>query len=173
MIIVLPALLLAVADQWTKEAVRLRFALGESRPVWEGVLHLTYVRNTGAAWGLFGGYNQWLILFSAAMLVFMVWFRHSIHGGRAISRLALGMMLGGIVGNLMDRVRFGYVVDFVDVHFRGRHFPAFNVADAAITLGVGLYLISSLLDERRMRRAAHAAQDGAGADQTAAGNRGA
>lgn len=151
MVIVLSALFLVIADQWTKEAVRLHFALGESRPVWEGVVHLTYVRNTGAAWGLFGGYNHWLIVFSAVMLGFMVWFRHSIHGGRPSSRLALGMMLGGIVGNLMDRVRFGYVVDFLDLQFRGRHFPAFNVADAAITVGVALYLVSSILDERRLR----------------------
>jgi signal peptidase II len=153
MLIVLLAVGVAVLDQATKEWVLRAFALGESVPVIPGFFHLTYVRNTGAAWGLMSGSNHWLVVFSVVMLVLLVVFRHAFHGGRGIHRVGLGLLLGGIAGNLFDRMRYGYVVDFLDFHLGGRHFPAFNVADAAITLGVGIYLLGAAWEERRARRA--------------------
>lgn len=137
------AILVVLADQYTKWLVRVSFALGESRPVIDGFFNLTYVRNTGAAWGLFGGQNTWLTIYSAAMLVFLVVFRRTFLGGTWEHRLALGLMIGGIVGNFLDRFRLGWVTDFFDFYVRGWHWPAFNIADAAICIGVGIYIVSA------------------------------
>jgi signal peptidase II len=137
------AVLIALSDQWTKAIVRATFALGESRPVIDGFFNLTYVRNTGAAWGILGGQNTSLTVLSIVMLVLMVIFRRSFLGDTWEHRLALGLMLGGIVGNLLDRIRLEWVTDFFDFYVKGWHWPAFNIADAAICTGVGIYIISA------------------------------
>jgi len=137
------SLVIVILDQLTKQLVRLEFAVGESVPVWAGWFDLTYVRNTGAAWGMLGGQNALLAVLSVVMLVVMVCFRRAFLSDTWEHRLALGLMLGGIVGNLMDRLRLGWVTDFLDFHWRGYHWPAFNVADAAICVGVGIYVLAS------------------------------
>jgi signal peptidase II len=144
----LVTILITVSDQFTKQIVRDTFALGESRPVVEGFFSLTYVRNTGAAWGMLGGQNTSLTVLSILMLLVMVIFRRSFIGDTWNHRLALGLMLGGIIGNLFDRLRLGWVTDFLDFYWRGAHWPAFNIADAAICTGVGLYLISAIRPAR-------------------------
>lgn len=151
------AVIIALADQWTKDAVRASFALGESRPIIEGFFSFTYVRNTGAAWGILGGQNTSLTILSVVMLAAMVIFRRAFLSDTWEHRLALGLMLGGIVGNLMDRVRLGWVTDFFDFYVSVYHWPAFNIADAAICVGVGIYILSAFwvaqhpLNERRQR----------------------
>ncbi len=167
MLILLLAIAVAAADQATKEWVRLSFDLHGSVPVLPGFFNLTYVRNTGAAWGLLGGLNHWLVVLSLLMLAVLVVFRRAFHGGRTLHRVALGLMLGGIVGNLMDRMRHGYVIDFLDFRLGSRAFPAFNVADAAITVGVGLYLLGAAREERRART--RAARDAKAGDAPPAG----
>lgn len=137
------AILIAVSDQWSKAVVRASFALGESRPVVDGFFSFTYVRNTGAAWGILGGQNTWLTILSIVMLVVMVIFRRSFLSDTWEHRAALGLMIGGIVGNLMDRVRLGWVTDFFDFYIGDWHWPAFNIADAAICTGVGIYIVSA------------------------------
>lgn len=157
------AIVVTVADQWSKEWVRQVFGLHEVRPVIEGFFNVTYVRNTGAAWGIFGGGNSWLIVFSAAMLAVMVLFRRSFLRDTFSHRLALGLLAGGILGNLFDRVRLGYVTDFLDFRFGSYIFPSFNVADAGITIGVAIYIASSFLEEFRSARGRRlAAPDRAG-----------
>ena len=143
MFALLVTILVTVADQWTKLVVRADYALGESRPVIEGFFSLTYVRNTGAAWGILGGQNTWLTVLSIVMLLLMVFFRRSFLSDTWEHRLALGLMLGGIVGNLMDRFRLGWVTDFFDFYIGSWHWPAFNIADAAICTGVGIYILSA------------------------------
>lgn len=142
------AVLIALSDQWTKAVVRATFALNESRPVIEGVFSLTYVRNPGAAWGILGGQNTWLTILSIVMLIVMVIFRRSFLGNTWEHRLALGLMMGGIVGNLLDRVRLGWVTDFFDFYIGSWHWPAFNIADAAICVGVGIYIVSAFWDSK-------------------------
>jgi signal peptidase II len=137
------AVAVALADQWTKAIVRATFALGESRPVIDGFFNLTYVRNTGAAWGMLGGQNTSLTFLSIAMLIVMLIFRRSFLGDTWEHRVALGLMIGGIVGNLLDRVRLGWVTDFFDFYIKNWHWPAFNIADAAICIGVGIYIVSA------------------------------
>ena len=143
MLALIVTILVTVADQWTKLLVRADYALGESRPVIDGFFSFTYVRNTGAAWGILGGQNTWLTLLSVVMLILMVFFRRSFLSNTWEHRLALGLMLGGIIGNLMDRVRLSWVTDFFDFYIGSWHWPAFNIADAAICTGVGIYIISA------------------------------
>jgi len=142
--VLLVGFFIAVLDQLTKSLVRREFMWGESRSVIDGFFHLTYVRNPGAAWGMLDQHGVWLTIFSMIMLVLIVVYRRRFLSDTWEHRLALGLMVGGIVGNLLDRLRFGYVIDFLDFHWRGHHWPAFNVADSAICTGVGIYIISSL-----------------------------
>ena len=140
----LVALGIILLDQASKEWVRHAFALHESVPVVPGFFHLTYIRNTGAAWGMFSGQNLVLALLAVVMLAALLFFRRKILPPGRLHRVALGLLCGGIVGNLFDRLRLDYVTDFLDFFWRGWHWPAFNVADAAICTGVGIYILGSL-----------------------------
>lgn len=170
MLPLLVALAVAVADQLTKQVVRWSFAFGESRPVVEGAFSLTYVRNTGAAWGLFGGQNYGLVVLSVLILALLVAFRRSFLSNTWEHRLALGLLIGGVVGNLLDRLRLGWVTDFLDFHWHGHHFPAFNLADSAICIGLFLYILSSLWDashplqESRRRNSGRSSPDATDAE---------
>ena len=141
----LVALCVVLLDQASKEWVRGAFSLHESVPVIPGFFHLTYIRNTGAAWGLFSGQNIALSALALVMLAVLVAFRRKILPPGRVHRVALGLLCGGIVGNLFDRLRLDYVVDFLDFFVRSSHFPAFNVADSAICIGVGIYVLGTLL----------------------------
>lgn len=138
------ALVVAACDQVAKWAVRGSFALNESREVVASFFSLTYVRNTGAVWGSFQDGNEWLALVSMAVAVLLVMAFRYLSAGRLVNALALGAILGGITGNMIDRIRLGWVTDFLDFYVASHHWPAFNVADAAIVAGVGLYLIAAL-----------------------------
>ena len=145
----LVAVLVALLDQVSKEWVRGGFALHESVPVIPGFFSLTYIRNTGAAWGLFRGQNLALALLALTMLVVLVVFRRRFLPPGRPHRIALGLLCGGIVGNLFDRLRLDYVTDFLDFHWQAWHFPAFNVADSAICIGIGLYLLAQFRQGRK------------------------
>ena len=154
MLPLLTAILITVADQWTKHVVRSDFSYGESRPVIDGFFNLTYVRNTGAAWGMLGDHTHILTIISMVMLVVMVVFRRSFLNDTWQHRLALGLMIGGIVGNLMDRLRQNWVTDFFDFYIGSWHWPCFNIADAAICTGVGIYILTGFLADLRQRKQA-------------------
>ena len=138
------ALLVLVADQLTKTAVLNEFYLGQ-REVINSFFNLVYVRNYGAAFSFLsdaGGWQRWFfsILSSVVSAVIAVWiFR--LPKAKWIESLALALILGGALGNLYDRVVLGYVVDFLDLHWLGWHFPAFNVADSGITIGAVLLIL--------------------------------
>ena len=129
---------LIVVDQASKAAIRDAFAVGEGLPLIPGFFDLHYVQNTGAAWGMFSGFNGALVTLSFVMLVLVFLFRHHFMTGTVVCRVAVALMVAGIMGNLIDRIRLEYVVDFLDFYWRGHHFPAFNVADTAICTGVGI-----------------------------------
>ena len=136
-------------DQWTKGIVVRSFQLHESRPVIPGFFDLTYVQNSGAAFGLFASVDSSLkaiVLNSVAVIVFLIVSAYALRSPHKSVRLQVGLalILGGAVGNLLDRVRFTYVVDFIDFSISGHHWPAFNVADSAIVVGAGLLLLDGL-----------------------------
>lgn len=139
------------ADQITKLAIITHFGLGHNLPVIAGLFDLRYVRNTGAAWGIFAGHNAPLIILSVIMLTVIFVYRKQFLYDTIIHRVAGGLMAGGIIGNLIDRVKMGYVIDFLDFYAGARHFPAFNIADSAICVGVALYILSQVLEARAER----------------------
>lgn len=142
MLVVLLSLGIILLDQVTKYWIVADFSLGDSLPVVPGLFNLTYVRNTGAAWGTFGHSTFMLTVLSVVVLVLLILFRRTILTDSLVHRLALACMIGGIAGNLLDRIRLQYVVDFLDFYWQGHHFAVFNVADASICIGVGLYMLS-------------------------------
>jgi len=140
----LAALLIAVADQLSKTWIRTNLAVGQSLPE-VGFLRLTHVHNTGAAFGLFHGQTFPLTIVSlvgvAALLFYAVLlYRHFPFLDNRLAWVGLGLILGGTVGNLIDRLRLGYVTDFIDFGF----WPAFNLADSAIVVGVIIFAYSLL-----------------------------
>jgi signal peptidase II len=148
----LVAALVVAADQLAKHAVAAHFMPDESRIVVPHALWLTYVQNHRGAFGLFGGHP--LVLAAIALgvvILFYVWYRQG--GATPSVHIAFGMILGGAIGNIIDRVRYGYVIDFIDL----RWWPVFNVADSAITIGVCLLLLRILWHERRQPAEAVAA----------------
>jgi len=138
----LPFFLLAGAvfafDQLTKAIVRSSLALGESWPSDDWLVKITHVTNTGAAFGLFQEGGGIFTILAIAVAIMIIYYFPRIQRGDWALRLAMGLQLGGAVGNLIDRLQHGYVTDFISVS----SFPVFNVADTSITLGVVILLLS-------------------------------
>jgi len=126
-------------DQVTKYLVSTLMDSGQSIPIINNWLYLTYVRNPGAAFGMLPYRTVFLIVVTVLVAVFIVYYYRTLPPGYRLLRVALALQLGGAVGNLIDRVRNAYVVDFIDVSFFP---PVFNVADSAIVIGIGLFLIA-------------------------------
>mgnify|MGYP002133520700 CR=1 FL=1 len=145
------ALLVLVIDQLTKWLIVGQFVLGDSRPV-TGFFNLVRAHNTGAAFSFLahaGGWQRWLFTgIGIAASALMVWMLRA-HPGQKLFGFAIACILGGAIGNVIDRLVHGYVVDFLDLHWAGWHFPAFNAADSAITLGAACLLLDELLRVKR------------------------
>ena len=149
----------AIADQVTKLVVVREMDLYESIPIVPGLLNLTHIRNSGVAFGLlnsaeFAFKPAVMALVALVALVGVGVYATQLPTSHRWARAGLALILGGAAGNLVDRARQGYVVDFVDAYWRGWHFWAFNVADAAITVGVVILMLDLL------RPAAVAAPEG-------------
>jgi signal peptidase II len=137
---------IVVADQVTKLLVDSLMELHESRPIVEGLLSLTYVQNRGAAFGILARaelpYQPALFVgLSVLALAAIGTYAVRLPLTHRLAQTALTLVLAGAVGNLIDRIRLGYVIDFVDVYWRAHHWPAFNVADSAISVGVCLLVL--------------------------------
>jgi signal peptidase II len=137
------------ADQYTKHVVATTFMPEESRIVIPHVVYLTYVQNTHGAFGLFGSHPLLLAAFASAVLIgFFLWYRSTGSAGMT-THIAFGLILGGAIGNIADRMRLSYVVDFIDF----RWWPVFNVADSAISIGVILLLIRMFIHDKKAQAA--------------------
>lgn len=141
--VVLIAAFIAVLDQYTKRLVLEHVYEALPVTVIPGFFQIVNWRNTGAAWGLFRGFNWVLAVISVLTLAGLYLFRHSFGIKKPVASVALGLIVGGIIGNFIDRVQHQSVVDFLDFYIGDRHWPAFNVADSAICIGVVLYIIVS------------------------------
>jgi len=147
------ALVFFLLDQLTKIAIVGAFQLGESLPI-TSYFNLVRVHNAGAAFSFLadaGGWQRWFFtgLGTVAALVMVYLLR--MHAGQTLFCLALSLLLGGAVGNVVDRVLYSHVIDFLDFYYGTWHFPAFNVADSAITMGACLLILDELLRVRRAR----------------------
>lgn len=141
------AVVVALADQATKETVRASLAYGEVIPL-TGFFNLVYHHNTGAAFGMFASASTALLAFSFVAMGVLGALLLRV-GSDRWSAAALAAMLGGAAGNVIDRLRHGAVVDWLDFHAAGWHWPAFNLADSALTVGVALYLLGDILQKKR------------------------
>ena len=147
------AALLVIADQFTKTLILGYYRLGDATYV-TSFFNIVRAHNTGAAFSFLadaGGWQRWLFPgIAVATAAFILW-QLRAHPGQRLFCFALSSILGGAIGNVVDRLQHGYVVDFLDFHLRGWHFPAFNVADAAITVGAACLILDELLRVRRER----------------------
>lgn len=127
-----PALFIIFLDQLTKFLVKQNFELSQSFPIIKNILHFTYITNTGSAFGLFKGYNLFFILFSIIVIVIILYNLKKIKQNQKLMQFSIGLLLGGTIGNLIDRILYWHVIDFIDF----RIWPVFNVADSAVTISV-------------------------------------
>ncbi|HJO94044.1 MAG TPA: signal peptidase II [Victivallales bacterium] len=146
-------IILVIADQITKYYIVLNSFRLTREPVnvIPGFFNIVSVRNTGAAWGMFNGNNIILLTVAVVAFILIIIFFKAITEGFGERTIALFMIMSGIVGNSIDRIYRGSVVDFLDFHLHGWHWPSFNIADSAICVGVAVMIISSLLRVKKKK----------------------
>ena len=147
------ALLILLADQFTKVLILGYYKLGDATPI-TSFFSIVRVHNSGAAFSFLanaGGWQRWFFTgIGIAAAIFIVWMLKS-HPGQKLFSFALACILGGAIGNVIDRTLYGYVVDFLSFHYSGWHFPVFNIADAAISIGATCLILDEILRVRRSR----------------------
>jgi lipoprotein signal peptidase len=142
-------------DQLTKLGIVAALALGHSQPLVDGVLNLTYVQNTGAAFSLFAGHPEKLGLFAVLVVLGVMLYQRRTQPKELIVVLAMGLFIGGALGNAVDRLMLGYVRDMFDLQWQGQNvFPIFNVADIAVNLAAGMFVLHTFLTERKQENQA-------------------
>ena len=139
--------IIVLLDWGSKEWVKANLPLGISKPFLPGLLQLHYTQNTGAAFSILTG-QRWLLSGLAIIVTFLLFvFRNRITNGKASLKIILGVILGGALGNLIDRLCYGYVIDFLEFDFV--QFPIFNIADSALTIGVSLMILLLIVEIKR------------------------
>ncbi len=136
-----PAALVVVIDQLTKQLI---WRNGQNYEIVAGFLNITLVKNAGAAFGIFQGGRLFFIVASVVALVLISLVAFRLPRAEKFRRLCLGLVLGGAIGNLVDRVLHGEVIDFIQIGFTGHYWPVFNVADMAVTIGAALLVLVAL-----------------------------
>jgi len=132
-----------ISDQITKYAVYKNMSLGESIPA-EGIIRITYARNTGMAFSLFENFGIILLILSLIIASILIIYLFTIDKPRILIRVFSGLVVAGALGNILDRIRFGYVNDFIDVGW----WPIFNIADSSITIAIGIYIFDAIFIQK-------------------------
>lgn len=145
------ALFLIALDQWTKWLVVKNMEIGESIPIIENFLYITSHRNRGAAWGILQGQMWFFYIITVIVIIGIVYYMAKYAKGKWLLGVSLGLMLGGAIGNFIDRVFRKEVVDFINTYIFSYDFPIFNVADSALVVGVGLLMIVMFREEREAK----------------------
>lgn len=140
---------LIISDQVTKLIISANMQLGDKIEVIKGFFYIGYTKNTGAAWGIFSGHTEYLAIFSVVATLGLIYMLLLMKRGLAAFSVAL--VIAGAIGNAIDRIRLGFVIDFIDTYIFGYDFPTFNIADSAITVGMILLLIYMLFIHREMQ----------------------
>ena len=147
------ALILLIADQFTKVLILGYYRFGDSTLITQ-FFNIVRVHNTGAAFSFLAdasGWQRWFFTGIGVVAVGVILWMLKAHPGQKLFSFAMACILGGAVGNVIDRVRFGYVVDFLDFHWGTWHFPAFNIADSAISIGAACLILDELLRVRKTK----------------------
>lgn len=140
---------LIISDQVTKLIISANMQLGDKIEVIKGFFYIGYTKNTGAAWGIFSGHTEYLAIFSVVATLGLIYMLLLMKRGLAAFSVAL--VIAGAIGNAIDRIRLGFVIDFIDTYIFGYDFPTFNIADSAITVGMILLLIYMFFIHREMQ----------------------
>jgi signal peptidase II len=153
---ILVVLLTLTLDRWTKSLLVSRLDVNESISVIDGFFNITYVRNTGVAFGIFSSISSpvkslLLSVFTGAAVILVIVYGLRMPAQNRLLQAGLSLILGGALGNLYDRVKYGYVIDFLEWYAGPYHWPAFNIADSAITTGVVLLVIEIIRNEAPSR----------------------
>lgn len=145
MLFYLVSLVVIFIDQLSKWAIVNYMKLYESIPIIDGWLHITSSRNRGAAFGILQNQRWFFVLLTSVVVIFLIYYIYRVYKQHKLYSLALSMVLGGAIGNFIDRVAIGEVVDFIDV--RIINFAIFNLADSAIVIGVGLIILDMIISK--------------------------
>jgi signal peptidase II len=145
-----------ILDRWTKALIHSRFDLNETTTVIDGFFNITYVRNTGVAFGIFSSISSpakslLLSVFTAFAAIVVITYSIRSPARNRLLQTSLALILGGALGNLYDRLAYGYVIDFLELYVRTYHWPSFNVADSAISVGVALLAFEIIRNESPSR----------------------
>ncbi|QED47470.1 signal peptidase II [Cytobacillus dafuensis] len=146
------ALFIIALDQFTKWLIVKNLELGESIEVIDNFLYITSHRNKGAAWGILEGRMWFFYIITIIVVIGIIYYIQKAAKGKWLLGVSLGFMLGGAIGNFIDRVYRQEVVDFIDTYPFGYNFPIFNIADSALVIGVGMLMIQMLLEERALKK---------------------
>lgn len=146
------AIVIIIIDQITKWIVATQMTLGESIPVIQDIIYITSHRNKGAAFGILQGQMWFFYIVTIIVIIGIVYYMQKEAKNSRLFGVSLGLILGGAIGNFIDRLFRGEVVDFVNTYPFGYNFPIFNVADSALCIGVGLLFIKMIGDERRQKK---------------------
>tara|TARA_B100000900_G_scaffold361595_1_gene334405 strand:+ start:289 stop:765 length:477 start_codon:yes stop_codon:yes gene_type:complete len=137
-------------DQWSKWAIKTSFNLYQSKPVIQDLLHFTYVTNDGMAFGLsFPGGRHVLLIMTILLTGFIIGYLWKEKNGHPLIKYGLALILSGAIGNLIDRLLYGKVVDFLDLMIGNFHWYIFNIADSSVTIGMILFIIHSVYIEQK------------------------
>ncbi len=137
---------------WIVNSVPASPYIADGVTVIPGFFYIIHVYNQGAAWGMVSGYSYLLALLGAIALGMIYYFREQLELRRPFIQVIFGLLIGGIIGNMIDRFAYGHVVDFLDFHFGSYRYPTFNIADCGITIGVALYVIMALVEGLKEKR---------------------
>ena len=136
-------------DQWSKWLIRTNFSLYQSEPIIQDFFHLTYVTNEGMAFGLeLPGGKLILLVLTIILTIFLAVYLWNEKDGHPLNKYGLALILSGAIGNLIDRAYFGKVVDFLDFMIGDFHWYVFNIADSAVTIGMIIYILYSIIEDR-------------------------
>lgn len=150
MLILLIIIITIVLDQWTKYLVSSQMILNQSIPIINNFFHITYVRNPGAAFGILAYQTTFFIIITILVVLVLGYYVFSLNKDQVLLKVAFALQIGGAIGNFIDRIRTGYVVDFLDFKIWS---PVFNVADVAIVLGVSLFALQVVTEVIKDKKA--------------------
>ncbi|WHY02311.1 signal peptidase II [Neobacillus sp. DY30] len=145
------AIFIIILDQVTKWMIVTKMYLGESIPIIEDFLYITSHRNRGAAWGILQGQMWFFYVITAIVIIAIIYYMQKEAKGKWLLGVSLAFMLGGAIGNFIDRLLRKEVVDFIHTYILNYNFPVFNIADSALVIGVVLLMIQMLRDERETK----------------------
>ena len=144
MILFITALLVIIIDQISKHLILSNIDYSQPIKIIENFFYINHVHNPGAAFGIFPNSRIFFIIFAVITVIVLVIYCFKQTPAKNFHKIIFGLIIGGAIGNLIDRIRFGYVIDFLDFYFGKFHYPTFNIADTSICIGIGLVMLHLL-----------------------------